>query len=444
MVSLKILPRASAESWTTAPMCTRHVLPGSPLNRLALVMLTVGMAASLWLSFETTKTRLQQPDLSSFRNFVEHRSGSFHIAHGLHLAFLLPAGLFAWLAFRPKADQPDPTASLLLFFVAVGIMTYRGYSMGDLLSTKFVGATGPVPCMMSMLIFVGAQRHNWAFLRRLIGALAIVLAAIVVLVSLSTVLYTRNQAVASLGIYLNALFFPAAWLLLDHHPNSHTPTILRWTPVIIYAAGTVLVQTRLNVIMILALVSGYIYLQNKRGRGLFVISGIAYASVVLALFLMLLSDSVVGQSLSRSADLFRARMNDDSRTGQLVYFFRDLQPAELILGRGAQAVWTWGPLRWTGGTDVGYLSLMLFGGIPLLLTYYLVHLARAFCCARNPGASSHAACAIIVLLWALRMFSSSYPSFTIDYYVVLLCVGGCFAWPRMRPLTRTVRGAALV
>jgi hypothetical protein len=394
-------------------------------------MLTVGMAAALWLTFEATKLRLQHPENLWFY-FAEHKGASYYIAHGLHLAFLFPAGFLAWLAFRRRAGQPDPTLRLLLFFVAAGIMTYRGYSLGDFFSTKLVGPTGPVPCLMSALIFIGAERDNWVFLRRLIATLAAVLSATVLLVSFSTAFYYRNYAVAALGLYLNALFFPAAWLLLDHSPISRAPRVLRWVPLVIYAFGTVLVQTRLNVVMILALLTGYFYLQRGQRRGPLVFSGLVAASVVVALLPTLVPNSVVGQSLSRSAALFQARATEDTRTEQLVDFFKDLTPADLVLGRGAQATWRWGPFQWAGGTDVGYLSLLLFGGLPLLFTYCSAHIAGALQCARDPGAPTHAACAIIVLLWALRMFSSSYPSFTIDYYVVLFCVGGCCAWPRTR------------
>lgn len=431
--------RAPAKLWFPSPRGGRPLLPGSPLNRLVLVMLTVGMAAALWLTFETTKLRLQHPENLWFY-FAERRGASYYIAHGLHLAFLFPAGFIAWLAFRRRAGQPDPTPRVLLFFVAAGIMTYRGYSLGDFFSAKLVGPWGPVPCLMSALIFIGAERDNWIFLRRLIATLAAVLAATVLLVSFSTAFYYRGYAVASLGLYLNALFFPAAWLLLDHSPISRAPQVLRWVPLVIYAFGTILVQTRLNVVMILALLAGYLYLQRGQRRGPLVFGGLVCASVVVALFLTLASDSVVGQSLSRGGALFHARATEDTRTGQLVDFFKDLTPADLVLGRGAQATWRWGPFQWAGGTDVGYLSLLLFGGIPLLFTYYSAHITGALQCARRPGAPTHAACAIIVLLWALRMFSSSYPSFTIDYYVVLFCVGGCCAWPRARHR----RGHALV
>ncbi len=43
----------------------------------------------------------------------------------------------------------------------------------------------------------------------------------------------------------------------------------------------------------------------------------------------------------------------------------------------------------------------------------------------RPQSEWQRSCAAIALLWALRMFSSSCPTLTIEYYPVLLCMGGC-------------------
>jgi hypothetical protein len=321
-------------------------------------------------------------------------------------------------------------------------MAFRGFSVADLLSGKLLSnPTGPFPCFISALIFIGAERQNWNTIRRLITIVAVVLAAAVLAISVSTALYTRLEALHNLGIYLNALLFPAAWLLLERFPRSRPLRALRWAPVAIYALGTVLVQTRLNVVMLLALLAGYVYLNRGRRQTLTAIGCIAAGVGLSVVLLPLLSNSVLGESLSRNAILFQNRVHQDSRTGQLAQFFRDVKPSELLLGRGSNATWVWGHVRWAGGTDLGYLSLLFYGGIPLLVTYYLVHVAGALRCVRSPGSETHAGCAIIVLMWALRMYSSSYPALTVDYVVVLLCVGGCFAWrPGGDRLTPKCRG----
>ena len=109
--------------------------------------------------------------------------------------------------------------------------------------------------------------------------------------------------------------------------------------------------------------------------------------------------------------------------------------ADLLFGRGARATWNWPGMspRWAGGTDVGYLSLLFFGGIPLLVTWCAVHLGPPLRVLRSGDDGARLAAAAVALLWGVRMLSSSFPSLALDYEVVLLCVGACAAPPRNLP-----------
>ena len=91
------------------------------------------------------------------------------------------------------------------------------------------------------------------------------------------------------------------------------------------------------------------------------------------------------------------------------------------------------------GTDVGYLSLLFFGGVPLLVTYIAVHLKPCFSAlGRNVPASQQTA-ACVVLLWGLRMFSSTYPGTSLESYPVLFFVGACISKPFHQPSSRSDR-----
>jgi hypothetical protein len=48
--------------------------------------------------------------------------------------------------------------------------------------------------------------------------------------------------------------------------------------------------------------------------------------------------------------------------------------------------------------------------------------------AGDPG--RRLACALVVLLYSVRMLSSTFPALSLEYAFVLLCVGGCLAPPR--------------
>ena len=154
------------------------------------------------------------------------------------------------------------------------------------------------------------------------------------------------------------------------------------------------------------------------------------------------ADTKYVQTLQASAEAFVNRADEDTRTGQLVEFFRNVRISELVLGRGSLATWNWGGVEFTSAVDLGYLSLLFFGGLPLLLTYVALHITPALGTIRRPESEWQRSCAAIALLWALRMFSSSYPELSIEYYPVLLCIGGCLGQARRVSIKRARRSGA--
>jgi len=141
-----------------------------------------------------------------------------------------------------------------------------------------------------------------------------------------------------------------------------------------------------------------------------------------------LRDTSEFRTMETVADQFSSRLDQDTRTGQLAYFFESVRPEELLLGKGSMATWNWGrTLNWGGGTDVGYLTLLLYGGVPLLLTYLATHIQPCFAVFARRLDNWQLTAAGVVLLWSIRMLSSSYIGVTLDYYPILFCVGACIS-----------------
>ena len=226
---------------------------------------------------------------------------------------------------------------------------------------------------------------------------------------------------------MNVFFWPASWIALRRYEHGDVWGHFRFAPTLLYAVGSLFTQTRLNFVMLFGLLLAYAYLQYRRNT-LHLFGWIASLALVVWVSLftaIFLSDVKAFDKVSDVTKAFSSRLDEDSRTGQLVWFATTVQPQELILGRGSLATWDWDGEDWAGGTDVGYLTLLLYGGVPLLLTYFWTHISpglKAFATNDN-GIQSTAAC--IVLLWGLRMFSSSYPNLSLEYYPLLLCLGVC-------------------
>ena len=100
--------------------------------------------------------------------------------------------------------------------------------------------------------------------------------------------------------------------------------------------------------------------------------------------------------------------------------------------------------RWsTKPASPSHLTLVLYGGLSLLLTFIVAHLVPGFRTLAGDPSGWRLTAAGIVVLFSLRMFSSPYIALTLDYYPFLFCVGACLSRDpsrltgRQRPVLRS-------
>jgi len=400
-------------------------------------LVVVGLAASLLATVALQGSRVAQAGTGVWEDVAEApRPALYYAAHAIRIAALTGAGL---LAFAVRGRRVSSSlAAWFLAFVAAGLLcAFRGMDAGDLLSSRIFGTTGPWLAVLSLLLFASARVDVLPLLGRAFEVLAWTLTGLVAWEAVHLRSYLRPETVAALSSYLNALYFPAAWLVLRPRVAGTGTRYLRWVPVLAYAAGSILVQTRLNLVMLGLLLLADSWISARRtGRPIArVVEFAAVAAAAIALASWLAEGTRLARLFEMSFLGLAERIGEDSRTGQLAAFFSDVSATDLLLGRGARATWNWPGMspRWAGGTDVGYLSLLFFGGVPLLATWCAVHLGPPLRVLRSGDDGARLACAAVVLLWGARMLSSSFPSLALEYEVVLLCVGACAAPPRDLP-----------
>lgn len=411
----------------------------SILSRLPVLLTAVGMVAStvaLWLYVQALPAFVKR-DL--FDYIQVEKPPLYYVAHGVEILCVCGAGLIALNRAQHHLLRRYGLR-FLLFLFAGALMAVRGYSWSAALSAQIFASTGPFMCIVSVLVFVGAHPGNWRLLDKLFLWMAITYSAFALVGILGVQSANRWEAVLAFQQFLNVLYWPATWMLLRPGSRRSPWGWLSYVPVAVYGVGSILTQTRLNWMMLFAALAAYGYVQRRRHTSmaprLILVGG-------LGLWLILfstehLSNAKYVQTLQASVDAFFNRMDEDTRSGELIEFFANVQISELLLGRGSFATWNWGGSEWSG-TDVGYLSLLFYGGVPLLLTYVVVHIAPAFGATTRPQSEWQRTCGAIVLLWALRMFSSSYPSLTIEYYPLLLCMGGCLGQAQRLSVGRASR-----
>jgi len=398
---------------------------------LVTALVVAGLAASLVATVAMQGPRMALAGGGVWEDLAEApRPGLYYAAHALRILALGGAGLLAFaVRFRRL-----PAALVAWFLVLVGaglLLAIRGLEPADFLSSRVLGSTGPWVALTSLLLFTSARADALPAFGRVIDLLAAALTGLVAWEALHLRSFLRQETVAAMGGYLNALYFPAAWLLLRPHAPRSATRWLRWVPVVAYAAGSVLVQTRLNLVMLVLLLLAEALISARRaGRP---VARVLETAAVVALVVGAAAWLADGTRLARVFELsalgLAERLGEDSRTGQIAAFLTDVPVTDLFLGRGARATWNWPGMspRWAGGTDVGYLSLLFFGGVPLLVAWCVVHLGPPLGVLRSGDTGARLACAAVALLWGVRMASSSFPSMALDYEVVLLCVGACAA-----------------
>jgi hypothetical protein len=394
-------------------------------SRLPLLLTVVGMVAStvaLWLLVQALPSFVKETGEFG----IVEKPPLYYAAHGLEILCVCCAGLTALTSPQQQLLRRYGLR-FFLFIFAGALMALRGYSWSAAFSVQIFDGTGPFICIVSVLMAVGAQPGNWRILDKLFLWMAIAYSALVVVGTLGLHSANRWEAVVANQGFLNVLYWPATWMLLKPGSGRSLASSLRYGPFTVYAVGSIFTQTRLNWVMILGALVAYAYVQSRRHIPM-APKLILAAWLVLSLVLFstqYLSNTQFVQTFEASTDAFLGRMDEDTRTNQLADFFTNVQISELLLGRGSLATWKWGSDEWAGGTDVGYLTLLFYGGVPLLVTYIVVHIAPAFGAIRSSQSEWRRSCAAIVLLFALRMFSSTYPGLGIEYYPVLLCMGGC-------------------
>jgi len=398
-------------------------------DRLSLALLSAGMLAGLVAYVTYDAASLQQLAPGEFLPSNLVKPPLYYAAYAMEIILVAAAGLFALVNANLRRIQRGFFIWLALLAGAAMLMAARGLAPAEFLSTKIVDGTGPVAIMISVLVFIGAKRSNWVVLEKIMFALTIVFSCLALYRMAGLQTFTRVEGFANLGNILNALYWPAAWLALRGFPSDSFVNRIKLIPIVIYTFASLFTQTRLNFVMVFALFVIYAIVQRKRRSpqaGLWI--GLAMLAVWVALFTgIFLRDSRAIDHLQDVTSAFADRVAEDTRTEQLTAFFQAVAPSELILGRGSLATWDWDGYDWRGGTDLGYLTLLLYGGIPLLVTYIAVHVKPCVTALFGSASDWRLAGAGVGVLWAIRMFSSSYPGLSIDYYCVLFCVGAAIS-----------------
>jgi hypothetical protein len=354
--------------------------------------------------------------------------------HAGQLFAMIAAGLMGLMALRKDIYRLGFYSFMLL--LAAGLyIGLRGYDVSDILSKRIVNPRGPLQCWISVVAFAAVAYQNWKVIGRGLYIVAGLLSVYCAYIILTMGTVNRAIALNNLTTPLNPLYWTGIYVLFATE-GSWLKNCAKWIPIGIYALGGIITQTRLDLIMVALAFVAYLFLRAKDSHDISKpIATVVFIGIGLIVVVLTLGNTSLGDLVDFYSTALQNRLTQDSRTAQLVAFFEEVPPSTLVFGRGAEAAWNWDGELWKGGTDVGYLSVLFFGGIPMLVGIFAFMIRPAFSNLIRASHKIDLIAPIIVMLFAVRMFSSEFPSLDVEYYPILLAAGRCWSYllARSRP-----------
>lgn len=392
------------------------------------LLFILGLAASFVNLVDVMASRQTAVSLgvTSFGE-IEIKSSVYYISHFAQIIFLFFAGILAFIKKNKCIGNTSHALAFLFYIIAIAIMTFRGYGFEEILSTKIVHAAGPAPLIISVVLYIFAWRADWR-LHNLVFTWVGVLSTFIILINLVALPSVDRLIVESrFWGYMQVYIWVAAWFLLRPGGLGVKANIVRWGPYVIYVFVSILQQGRSRLIWAALLILAYVFVSKRRNEpiGRLAVSFIVF--FLFALMVILFSEELSVGVFSEATSLLFERLDEDSRSDQFVKFFDQASPLDLLIGKGALATWSWNGVT-QYGFDNWWMTALFLGGLPVVVTYFMVHglpAWRRFKVAKG----FDLVCAIIVLLWCIKLFLSETHALMLNTYLVLMCVGACLAPP---------------
>ena len=129
--------------------------------------------------------------------------------------------------------------------------------------------------------------------------------------------------------------------------------------------------------------------------------------------------------------LITQRLDEDTRSNVLMYFYLDMNKKDWIVGRGIDGIY-WSP---TGATEDGYrgvietdyLQIILKGGIISIGLLFLILVPAIFLGLFYSKNILSKAAAMWILLWVLATYPATVATFSLNYLLVWISVGICYS-----------------
>ena len=314
----------------------------------------------------------------------------------------------------------------VLMFAWIGyslLLAARNLELHDFLTSAVWFLLAPGCAIASCWMFASADKDSWRKLVRIVsyGSVGISLITLFEVAQLRSV--SRGDAYSRLYTYSSVLEITAivafAWFARTRR------TWLGIIPVAALIAATIAMQTRLMVVELVSLLIFYrMFSQRKISANAVVALCLGGLLVVGFVYVVWYTPATLRSVVPASASSFWDRRAQDTRSAQFVNFFQKVSPSAFLLGIGIPRQGEFNGLG-EKGIDVGYVNILLIGGVPALVLFFVIHLMPAVRCLGSRFDTLDAACLASIMTYGVRLFSSTVLGITPGYLILMLLIGRC-------------------
>ena len=429
---------------------TRH---RSFIDKIPKTLIAMGVIASWCASVIVAITT----DPAGYDVIGDPKSKPFiyYLLHGTGIISILAGSSVAMLNGGYRRAGGGTRLAFWVLQITSIIWALLSYTLQDYLSWKALGATGPFVWLSCILVFAGMDKNVWKVLDPLVRYLSYI-TAVLALYSIYGYhqLLIEERWLSAPVQYMVILMWFSGWTLLTSWNSHGLKSYVSFLPYVVFIILTIFTQTRSWFLMSIFLFIGFNYITAKSTKTQKTFIQKYSASIGLSIAMILTVILFLQGPLVGAFDRFSNRSFEESRIGQYVQFFSQVQSTDLILGGGPNASWEFGPAEGREEYhyfDNAYLWMAFIGGFPMMISYFVLIVFPGIKLFFRGVAGDDAAAAILVVLWGLACTGfSTYlnPSLTPHSYLICLLAGrciGCLSDSRKKILIdRTVRSNKLM
>jgi len=235
----------------------------------------------------------------------------------------------------------------------------------------------------------------------------------------------RNRSVVE--YFTKSLGITALFMLFTHMYHSKTKNLIAFvTVLVVLVLGVIRARRGVLFMGVLGLLfAGFLYFISAKSK---LVSGTLLVGLLLT---AIIGGVYVFLNVELEALYYlQDRGVTDTRTGIEVYFYKDMQGLDWVIGRGMLGEYycpTMESGNYRGTVETDYLNMILKGGIINLILLLVIIVPAIFLGLFNSKNYLTKAFALWILFWLINTHPSTVQVFTLNYILVWLGVGACYS-----------------